>query len=351
MIYITNYHKKRILKNKMSVKVVTYNILSEYLCNDKTFKSPHYEPKYLDNDYRYNKLKDVLNSYIMESYIICLQEVTKDMSCKLQLYFSKHAYEFYFDSYGDYYNGYMGVSIAMPWMKKVIRVEKYRLSDGKPWPKEDLRSDLRLSFLSWISLGYLDFNPKSKRVWCKARNKRNTILSIEFEHETFGRYTVSTVHMPCAFRDPSIMMTYIALARQAAKKFADGNPYVLAGDFNITPQDKLYECLCNRVFNTDILREDFNPLDDWSPNGLDLDRLHSAHFSIHGHEPAYTCYAINQAVNANIEFKNTVDFLLYNEGFNVESADCVISSSDPMPNKYEQSDHLPVSAVFHRKEY
>ena len=48
-------------------------------------------------------------------------------------------------------------------------------------------------------------------------------------------FVVGTYHMPCMFKVPSVMMIHCALSAQHIHKYANNDPYVLVGDFNIKP--------------------------------------------------------------------------------------------------------------------
>ncbi len=328
----------------MDIKVVTYNILSRNLCNTKKYSLDHYVKEHIDNDYRYNKLLEAFRSFIKDSYIICLQEVDKVTSCKLQIFFRSKGYDFYYDPYGDYYNGYMGVAIALPSRLKVNRVEKYRLSDGKYWPREE-RPQLKYTLLSWVSIGYINYNTDYK-IWRNARAKRNTMISLEIEDTDRNKYCISTLHMPCSFKNPSIMTTYVGLVKHRSKLFADGLPYIIAGDFNITPNSQLYKSLTDKVMCISSLLEDYNPVDKWNPNELNLDKLDSAHAVYFGREPEYTCNTINSDIESGVEFKDTLDYILY-KGLRVLNAGTIHTKSpNVMPNQHNPSDHIPVFAYF-----
>lgn len=337
-----------------NVNIVTYNILSNLLCTADTFGPPNYNnPTYIAKDYRYNLLKQRLNEWVKKSYIICLQEVDKDTSCKLQIYFKETGYDFYFDPYGSHFNGYMGTAVAMPDKYKALKLEKYRLSDAKRWPREPKpNTGYIYPILSWVTLGYIGYDsPKEYTVWKAARAKRNTMISILIKTPNGNIFSVSTLHMPCSFKNPSIMLTYSVLARYRAQKFAGNYPYVLAGDFNITKNEYAYKNLLESSFDTSCLKQDYHPLDEWDPNQLKLDELKSAHYEVHGSEPPFTCCSVNDAVGDGTVFCNTIDYILYN-GMEVSDAHVILNSPrilhdlKPQPNKYEPSDHLPVSASF-----
>lgn len=109
LLFILSFMVKRSL-SKMSVKITSYNVLSTHLGAPDYFTSCN--PKYLDANYRLNKLKEKLDVEINQNSIICLQEVSNTCAGSLHSYFSKKGYHFITGLYGNKFNNYMGVGIA-----------------------------------------------------------------------------------------------------------------------------------------------------------------------------------------------------------------------------------------------
>lgn len=92
-------------------KVITFNILSSELAKKEWF--PDTDEKYLDKNYRLNKLTDLFVEYIDENYIFCLQEVSGEWGEKLAKFFSNFNYTFCHAPFVKK-NGRLGVAICYP---------------------------------------------------------------------------------------------------------------------------------------------------------------------------------------------------------------------------------------------
>ena len=325
----------------MSIKVVTYNILTKNYCNAKTYGPPEYSPEVIDNTKRYALLTEVLTKFIDQNAIICLQEVDKVTACDLAIFFKSQNYDFHFDPYGSVYDGYMGVAIALDRKMNVTKIDRYRLASGKEWPTPFVGSH----WLNTISFGYFGNPPPKYDVWTKARNKWNTMLSVEINNS----FVVSCVHLPCDYTHDSTMLTYAVLARLRVQTLANGHPFILAGDFNITPNNAVYSALTATNFDTECLNQDYPPEDNWDPSELNLEPLVSACAKL-GNEPSYTNRVVSRAFNKTNEFSGTIDYILVSPQVVVHSAEVQPHNTDSYmakslcPNEYEPSDHVPVMA-------
>jgi len=93
------------------IRVVTYNILSHELVETEEF--PMCNPKHLQEEYRKDLLKKLLESEVEQKSIICLQEVSTDWAAWLFTWFDCRDYYFIKTQWSDHHNGYMGTSIAV----------------------------------------------------------------------------------------------------------------------------------------------------------------------------------------------------------------------------------------------
>jgi hypothetical protein len=94
----------------MSIKVISYNLLSPKLCNQSDFHN-YANPQDLDATTRKMRTITLLESFVVQSPqpIICLQEISPDWKGDIELLFMKNAYAFFNISYGI-----LGVGIAIP---------------------------------------------------------------------------------------------------------------------------------------------------------------------------------------------------------------------------------------------
>jgi len=320
------------------ISVVTYNLLSKPLCTAESFAEPDYSPTDLSYENRYGKMWVHFDRQMAKHAVICLQEVDTETSCRLQVDFKKRNYDFYYHPYGTPFNGFMGVAIAVPTSFNVKSVDRFRLVDGKEWPR--VTESYISMFLRHATLGYLS---NSYEVWNKARNRFNFMLTIEVE-ENGSSVFVSTVHLPCAFKNQSTMITSAALAVQHIQQLAGESPYVLTGDFNITPNTEPYKIITNGVCNTDAVRNDFPPNDQWNPNQLGLVPMKSAIKVCHGVEPEWTNYSISGVFGSKKALKLTLDYIFVSDHFRVLGSFRRADSDAICPNNTEPSDHVMVWA-------
>lgn len=124
-------------KNLLSVRVVSYNVLSSHLAQPTHFHKCH--PDHLDADYRLKKIFSKLQEEILvTSPIICLQEVSQLWAGKFHVFFAQHKYQMITGLYGKKFNGYMGIVLAYPSsIYDAIDVDIATLSDSREggWPR------------------------------------------------------------------------------------------------------------------------------------------------------------------------------------------------------------------------
>lgn len=96
------------------IKIVSYKILSSKLCNHKTYPKEYYSSDVLDDNNRWELLKQKLNKWISENFIICMQEIDDLTYVKIQQFLSANNYSLIYQQYGNVFNGYMGVGIEYP---------------------------------------------------------------------------------------------------------------------------------------------------------------------------------------------------------------------------------------------
>lgn len=337
LTYNINKITIRMLTNRL--KVASYNVLSKFLCSEASYSPENYDPSSLLYENRYARLWDNLEGYVADRSVICLQEVDVETSGRLHIDFKKRAYEFHYHPYGMTHNGYMGVAIAVPRIFNIKRIDRFRIMDGKEWPKVDTSSSFGTSTLKWLSGGYLDFTVNYAN-WFKARSKWNFMLTLEIEVEPNKSIFVSTIHMPCAFKNQSIMITSAALALEHIQKLAGHHPYVLAGDFNICPGTNLYDLITIGRCQNDEIEKDYPPEDTWRPGNLSLRPMRSALKEFSGREPEWTNFCLNSIFGNTDPFKDTLDYILMSDHLRVTNAFCRAERDELCPNNKEPSDHV-----------
>lgn len=299
------------------------------------------------------KLESEMNSH--ENSIFALQEVSYDWAGTLHTFFCQKGYHLVTGLYGKPFNGYMGVCLAWPTNKfNVVDVDISRVSDKREggWPADEGVS-LTRRMISGVQ-GFLDRPLKllgmasEEKIdhWKMAERRFNVLVSAKLEEVDSKRtFAVSTYHMPCAFYAPMVMTIHCDLAARHVQKFADGVPYLFAGDFNIKPSDACYKFMTTGAINDN---DPFFPTPksgfDWKPQS---DSMDSAYHLKNGNEPDFTNYA---KVGEKEPFIDTLDYIFLSKGkWNVVDLEDVPTRHDvggPLPNldRGEPSDHVLIAA-------
>jgi 2',5'-phosphodiesterase len=292
--------------------------------------------------------------------IICLQEISHLWAGALTTYFSKKKYLFTTALYGNKFNGYMGVAMAVPMNKyNVLDVDITRVADTKKHFKVTKVNDN--IFNTWIKMFKRAFwkpltkvfllfggsKPTQVDPWKFSLSKSNQMISMTMAPQGIAdadiessSFVVGTYHMPCSFWLPSAMTIHCALSAQHISRYANGKPFVFCGDFNIKPIDAMYHMMSNGKLADESSIESpmpFTPVDDpWKPR---LDQpLVSAYaaasiaqggcndeFNDMMAEPDFTNYA---QIRNEEPFIDTLDYIWLgnqpqpiNDGDNVDNVD------------------------------
>lgn len=108
----------------------TYNVLSSSLGSDSYYTSC--SPEHLNSNYRLKLLKSKLEVEISRESIIALQEVSHAWVNELHPFLLSKNYYLITGLYGNKFNGYMGVGIALPINKyDLVSVDIKRVADTK----------------------------------------------------------------------------------------------------------------------------------------------------------------------------------------------------------------------------
>jgi len=142
----------------LSIRIVSYNILSDSLCTADHFN--HSNPDDLNNDIRFKRITMKLQEEINKKSIICLQEVSRSWKIKLVKFLKNNQYAHFDSLYGSRFNGYMGVFMAWPNDKLILEkskneriAESVKWGDPKTFPYENpIPNTTQSSVSSWWSI-------------------------------------------------------------------------------------------------------------------------------------------------------------------------------------------------------
>uniref|UniRef100_A0A7S1G458 Endonuclease/exonuclease/phosphatase domain-containing protein n=1 Tax=Bicosoecida sp. CB-2014 TaxID=1486930 RepID=A0A7S1G458_9STRA len=371
------------------VDIVTYNLLSDSLCSPKSWAFKTRDPADLDPDTRYARIEGKLEPHTTRRAIIALQEVSRKWAGKLHVFFAARRYLFIVSHYGGYFNGYMGVGVAVPMDAfELLEAETVRVSDEKRWPRPPQPSLLARAWDASIAIpvgifkgavaGVKAATPDvvssavcrvagacrrtqagapwgqdtSADPWNRAKGKWNTMVFVRVRDRASGeRLALGTYHMPCAFREPALMVIHAALVAQAVQKRARGDAYVLCGDFNIKPHDQGFNP-CYDMLTTGKLDRSHpaypvppGPWETWTPELRE--GMQSAYAAAKGAEPLFTNYV--EPEKAEDEFCDTLDYIFCSrKGLRVVDVLALPSEKSetgPLPSATEPSDHILIGAT------
>jgi mRNA deadenylase 3'-5' endonuclease subunit Ccr4 len=295
----------------MSIKVLTYNVLSHKLAN--TFNFPYTREEYLNDTNRLSLILDQLCEYIDNEYIICLQEVSLTWSGILDIFFEKSKYTTSYISYHKIESDYMGVYTAIPTNKF------YRECIVYSCPIDFLPSRK----YSWFKK-YFPCYEATEEIEKRVKSNNNKLIAIKLNIHDF-KFWIINYHMPSDFKYEETMILHTKLIKLAIQKITRNDPYILCGDFNIQPNSIMYSILCSNI--------------DEKNNSIPLK---SAYFEFNKKEPNYTsyCHRVNE------KFKGTLDYIFY-YGMDLLFVPKLKLNNVLMPNENNPSDHLPISAEFY----
>ncbi|CAF1100405.1 unnamed protein product [Rotaria sordida] len=329
----------------MTVRVVSYNLLVPILAN----RPEHYckcQTQFLETDYRWNLIQSELEQEITnhENTVICLQELSLSWLPKLELFFRRLNYSFFYNLYGERRKDYMGDGMAIPFSMQLnsismikigdhIRsISKYREKKGNilTWGW-DLYQSLMSKFIDPVS------DP-----WQTAMNRSNILICLQVVIDGKPLY-IGTYHMPCLYKEPQVMAIHSSVVKDLMFQLSAGQDFILAGDFNIQPSSACYQALTKKGYMNRNFPESINYEISYQPNSEQV--LKSAYQEKNGTEPVYTDFSYTPH---SPNFCATLDYIFFNGHLLVEK---VLELPDhptgeSYPDETHPSDHLMIAATF-----
>ena len=311
------------------VRIVSYNLLSTGLVKDHVVA----HPSHLSSQYRMELLQAKLRAEVEADSIMCLQEVSLPWMRELTVFFAGLGYQIVCHPYGKPTTMNLGVGVAFPFPRyKMEAAFIERAADVKP----------KAEVPAGGAAGGADAAVAPASLWHKVRQRDNLLVHVRLRSSEGPVFCVSTYHAPCIYAEADTMRAFCTLAAQAAHSFAEGRPYVLAGDLNIKPGDDAYKALTQGSIEKPLPAE--FPGDAWRAI---VHPLRSANAVALGAEPSFTtlCKRTDQ------EFIGTLDYIFLSPGWLVQAVSAVpealaeLKKKGFMPNASEPSDHMLISAV------
>jgi endonuclease/exonuclease/phosphatase family metal-dependent hydrolase len=256
-------------------------------------------------------LLDTLKNKVKENYIICLQELSDEWISVLFPFFVDNKYTFAYDSQ------FCGVGIAFPSHFKLQEIECHQVGDKlKKLVDDECKNNIDS--------------------WQRSVSTRNRILLLTLRHGS-TTFSIANYHMPCKFRDSSLMMIHASMILQIAKEFANGKPYILAGDFNSTPDSNVYKMITGVEY-----QKDYEQVSYMTP-AFNTGDLTSVYTLCNNKEPCFTNYS---NAGDNGDFCDTIDYIFLSNHWKVKNVlDLIDKPETYLPNERQPSDHLPIGAT------
>jgi endonuclease/exonuclease/phosphatase family metal-dependent hydrolase len=330
----------------MSVRIVTYNLLVPIFAEE-----PGYfikcRRKYLRTEYRWKLIQSQLEQEIRfhKNTIICLQEVSQTLLPKLKSFFHRMNYTLFDSLYGEQFNDYMGVALAVPISIQLISKNSIKIGDYLRSNIQSFEKDSTL-FAWWNNVKDLAMGHVKKPAtdpWEIAMSKSNTLICLGVVID--GRpLFIGTYHMPALFKILDVMVIHSSAVKDLMFQLTGGHSFILAGDFNFKPYDIPYRVITERGYAQNILLPKVGPYDvSYRFNTQKI--LRSAYREKNGSEPNYTNFSTTKK---SPNFCATLDYIFFAGNLVVD--DVLKLPNHPTgksyPDKTHPSDHLMLAASF-----
>ena len=335
------------MEGNFDVNVVSFNLLTQgYASPDRL---PSVDPAILDFKYRINLIKEALGKEVEKKAVICLQEVSMRFSSELAPFFQQRDYFYISAPYDGFYANYMGVAIAFPNSQYNLVVANIaRISDTKSWkraPKPTFWAKFVQFFVNILITLRLKKTPP-KDFWDMSKNRYNQSITLKLSDKNDERkqFCIGNYHMPCLYYERRAMTIHTALLLQNLAKFSKKTPYILAGDFNTTPDCSVYRLITEGKMETTDPNypTPINPDDKWVPTVPSP--MKSAYFEHCGAEPEYTNYS-HPSERSEESFIGTLDYIFYSPNCKVKSVIEIPKLTGAVPSAQYPSDHLLIGAT------
>jgi Endonuclease/Exonuclease/phosphatase family len=352
-------------------RLITFNCLSPHYARPEWFSGVL--GKYLDEKYRFERLKTLMRSWFKVNFVIALQELSEDWVGHVREFCEANHYYLVHSTYSD---GKMGVAIAYPINHYQIVTSDVFNAPGFARARVANMKNILDSELQDHAIDTETMKSMTRVVesFSNAENKdfENSLVSVLLRAIVKGvdsgiELLITTYHMPCRFTEPIYMACQAremlshqsdlltlysdvdSIDRQSMGLSAPSQivPIVMA-DCNIDPEKGAYRVLTggDDALITDIGRA-------YAGVGADFNshrQMRSAFALATGDEPTFTNVKLRDPNDPNsTDFINTIDYILVPDGTAIKSVQLGLTPKDgepigAYPNAICPSDHLPLSA-------
>ncbi|XP_024538802.1 carbon catabolite repressor protein 4 homolog 4 [Selaginella moellendorffii] len=318
-----------------SFRVVSYNILAQVYVKSSLF--PHSPSLCLKWETRSEQVLSRLLS--LDADLLCLQELDEFESFYKPLLESKGYSSIYIQRSGNRRDG-CGI-IYKPERCQLLKQQFLDYNDIAPDETTAGRASESVEEEN-------DRDVSDPRVRFR-RNCVGILSAFRFNHAPSNIVVIANTHL---YWDPALQDVKLAQAKYLLAKLSqfekeisqefNSNPVVLvAGDFNSTPGDRVYNYITSGRRNSgpDVELSSFKvpDLESLKVPAIPLDSLYAA---VQG-EPALTNWSPN--------FKGTLDYIFFSPSASMRPKTILEVPPDVeegLPNHFHPSDHLPIGADF-----
>jgi mRNA deadenylase 3'-5' endonuclease subunit Ccr4 len=340
------------------IRLVTYNILSPKLCNSKAYTTV--DPDVVNNnDARKERIMKKLREAMETNDIICLQEMSISWSGDFQLMFENVGWTYTFFGHGHVKNGYMGnvMAINQTYSSNIV-VKDIAIAVPSNFIKEYPKDTPPPTISTWNYMKSFIVTPAPVKkyipFWGGIKTRRNavimTTIAIKGSKEEI---IVANYHSPCVFgsRQAEIQMCIFAqLLLSTVYAYAHGREVIIAGDFNIKPDDPAYNLIENGCMDP----KDYNDLPDATSDEMRLTLVPVSRIEMKSiyrlrfpqtygdvEDQFYTC--CSQLFDN--EFVGVLDHIFVSKGLRSTHMSTPTLSCEHQPNRSEPSDHVMLSCI------
>lgn len=394
------------------LRVATYNVLCGTLAAPATY--PHNHPSDLEPGQRLAALLTRLAPELDARSVLCLQEVGASWVGPLHAALEAANYSLVVTAYGRHFNDHMGVALAYPReCFSAVEVNAQRVAPAGQVVAAPSAAPLTLHRMTaaamarggggmlagmrevgssmlarvgaaatvlwrgppaltppkaWYAASDARLSPPAA-VWQSALRRENMVLMarlVPIAAPEGAEVVVATYHMPCAWQQPAVMQLHAAWVAARVHAFAGDAPYVLAGDWNMKPEDGVYALLTRGAVPPDhphagCLHSTLPPEVRWAPGSDGPTLCHvapplplaSAYVADGGREPPATYHAFTEfRPGTGSRLTGTLDYLFF-----TPQRGLVVLATEPLPHPdslpllpslaaAQPSDHLLLAADF-----
>jgi hypothetical protein len=336
----------------MSIKVISYNLLSPRLCNQSDYLN-YSNPQDLDANTRKTRTIMLLENFMKFSNnpkpIICLQEISPDWKGDLELLFMKNEYSFFTISYGI-----LGIGIAIPNSIQICNVEyihigeliktdspnyincveeEYRIAERNRKIRED-----NISFMEKVNLFVKEYTAlipeyirEIEETIKEAKFRKNYAIRITIEKDE-KKCIIYNYHMPCTFKKPIIQFLHLSVFKKLILQHYM-IPTIFAGDFNIRPSSDEYKYFTGEEQPPES-KMVYLPREDQEDITYQSFKMTPSPSPI----LPFTCHSDTKFGGL---FCDTLDYIFVSN-MTIKSSGALLETSEKMPNSVCPSDHLPI---------